>query len=67
MRVFTPRRSCARSPANPFRVPQPSILVEHGASAIAFALMLASWAVAYVAIVPADPAPAHHIHIATTR
>ena len=63
MPILRQRRSHARSSTNPFRVPQPSIVVDHATSAAALALLIASWIVVYVTIVPADPAPAHRVHI----
>ena len=66
--LFRARRSYTCSPANPFRMPEPRpALLDHAASAVAFALLLASWVVVYVTIVPADPIPAHHIHSAQVQ
>ena len=66
--LFRARRSYARCPSNPFMaLSRRSDRLDRAASTIAFALLIASWAVAYVAIVPADPAPAHRVHIVATR
>ena len=44
------------------RKPTPS-LVDHALSAVGFALLLATWVVGYVTLVPADPI-AHRTHVA---
>lgn len=64
MRAFTPRRSHVRSPSDPFTLLQRRTdILDHAASAIAFVLLIASWAVVYVTVVPADPMQAHRTHL----
>ena len=43
-----------------FRVLKPA--TDHVASTLAFILVLATWCVAYVAVMPADPV--HRVHVA---
>ena len=47
------------------RKPDPS-LVEHVGSALAFTLVLATWIVAYVTVMPPDPVT-HRTHVAEVK
>ena len=63
------RRSYARAAAHPFQPLKPNaVLVERVASAVALAVLIASWAIVYVAIVPADPAAGRRtVHVVATQ
>ena len=44
-----------------------SSIIEPALSAVAFSLLIASWACAYVVIVPADPVQHRGVHIAQVQ